>query len=40
MVAKAGGRGMDWECGAGRCKLLRLGWSYCVAQGTTFNTLG
>ena len=21
-----GGRGMDWEFGAGRCKLLHLGW--------------
>ena len=31
MVAKGelgGGRGMDWEFGVGRCKLLHLEWIY------------
>ena len=36
-----GGRGMDWEFGGGRCKLLHLEWKnnrvLMIAQGTVFN---
>ena len=45
VVAKGeGGRGViDWEFRISKCKLLYIGWinnrSYCVAQGTIFNTL-
>ena len=39
-----GGRGMDWEFGVSRCKLLHLEWisnkSYYTAQGTRSNLLG
>ena len=41
---KWGGRGMDWEFGVGRCKLLHLEWInnkvYCIAQGTISHLLG
>ena len=33
------GRGIEWEFEVGRCKLLYIRWSYCIAQGTIFNIL-
>ena len=36
-------RGVYWEFGVGRCKLLHLEWvnnrSHCIAQGTVFHIL-
>ena len=43
MVAKGEGRvrGLDWEFGISRCKLLYTEWinhrSYCMAQSMVFN---
>jgi len=43
VVAKACGRGRDWEFEISNCKLLYIEWInnkvLCVAQGTTFNIL-
>ena len=36
------GKGIEWEFGINRCKLLYIQWitrAYCIAQGTIFNTL-
>ena len=46
VVAKGvrGEKGMDWELGVRRCKLLHLEMittkSYCIAQGTVCSLLG
>ena len=40
---KGDGKGVNWEFGVSRCKLLYAEWatanSYCTAHGTTFNIL-
>ena len=43
-TAEGAGRGVKWEAGVSRCKLLYLEWTnnkvlLCVAQGTIFSIL-